>query len=85
MSMSRLNRSAVPTALWVAAALLLVVGAACSDPASSPPGTENRASSLKVGDEAPNFTLPSASGEEVSLADYRGEKAVLLYFSMGPG
>jgi hypothetical protein len=29
--------------------------------------------------------LPSAGGQDISLGDYRGEKPVLLYFSMGPG
>lgn len=33
---------------------------------------------------APGFTLPTTSGDEVSLADYRG-KNVLLYFSEGAG
>ncbi|MBA3553120.1 MAG: redoxin domain-containing protein [Actinobacteria bacterium] len=40
---------------------------------------------VQVGGQAPNFTLRSAQGETISLADYRGEKPVLLYFSMGPG
>jgi len=42
---------------------------------------------LKVGDKAPNFTLPSDSGEEISLKDYQG-KTVILYFypkDMTPG
>jgi cytochrome oxidase Cu insertion factor (SCO1/SenC/PrrC family) len=37
------------------------------------------------GDRAPTFTLPSASGEQVELSDFAGEKPALLYFSMGPG
>lgn len=40
---------------------------------------------LSEGDQAPNFTLPSASGDEVQLRDFRNQKSVLLYFSMGPG
>jgi hypothetical protein len=40
---------------------------------------------LKEGETAPDFTLPSGHGGRVSLGDYRGERAVLLYFSMGPG
>ncbi|WP_017662464.1 peroxiredoxin [Baaleninema simplex] len=35
---------------------------------------------VKVGDMAPDFTLPSQSGESVSLSDFRGKKAVVLYF-----
>jgi peroxiredoxin Q/BCP len=34
---------------------------------------------LKVGDKAPDFTLTSEAGKEISLKDYRG-KRVLLYF-----
>jgi peroxiredoxin len=35
---------------------------------------------LKVGDPAPDFTLPSTIGEKVSLSDYRGKKNVVLLF-----
>ena len=35
---------------------------------------------LKVGDMAPDFTLPSTVGEKVSLSSYRGKKNVLLMF-----
>ena len=33
-----------------------------------------------VGSKAPYFTLPSQSGEMVSLKDFLGEKPVILYF-----
>jgi peroxiredoxin Q/BCP len=35
---------------------------------------------LAVGDRAPDFSLPDAEGKTVSLADFRGKKAVVLYF-----
>jgi peroxiredoxin len=35
---------------------------------------------LKVGDEAPDFTLPTAQGESFTLSDYRGKKNVVLAF-----
>jgi peroxiredoxin len=42
---------------------------------SGPPST-----TLKVGDKAPDFTLPSASGGTVHLADYLGKSTVVLAF-----
>ena len=35
---------------------------------------------LKVGDKAPDFSLPSLSGETVSLSQLRGKKNVLISF-----
>jgi len=35
---------------------------------------------LAVGDRAPDFALPSATGATVRLSDFRGKKAVVLYF-----
>ncbi len=36
--------------------------------------------SVKVGDKAPDFTLPSQSGEPVTLSSFLGKKSVVLYF-----
>jgi len=36
--------------------------------------------SVKVGDRAPDFTLTSQTGAPVSLSDFRGKQAVVLYF-----
>lgn len=38
------------------------------------------AAELKVGDKAPDFTLPSTTGAPISLSQFRGKKAVLLEF-----
>lgn len=35
---------------------------------------------VKVGDMAPDFTLPSIQGKKVTLSDYRGEKNVVISF-----
>ena len=35
---------------------------------------------VQVGDKAPDFTLPSQSGEPVRLQDRIGERVVVLYF-----
>lgn len=38
------------------------------------------ANKLQVGDQAPEFTLMSQTGDSVSLKDYRGKQPVVLYF-----
>ncbi|HEY7527168.1 MAG TPA: redoxin domain-containing protein [Candidatus Limnocylindria bacterium] len=38
---------------------------------------------LRVGERPPDFTLPDAAGRPVSLADYRGQKPVVLVFYRG--
>jgi len=35
---------------------------------------------LKVGDEAPDFTLSDTAGQKVKLSDYRGKNNVVLAF-----
>ncbi len=35
---------------------------------------------LRVGDMAPDFTLPSTVGDKVTLSDFRGKKNVVLLF-----
>ncbi|MEJ2889322.1 peroxiredoxin [Actinomycetospora aeridis] len=35
---------------------------------------------VEVGSQAPDFTLKNQDGQEVSLKDFRGERAVLLVF-----
>ncbi len=62
------------------AAALALIGAACSQGQSAP----SARGPVAVGARAPQFTLPSAAGGDVSLAGFSG-KPVLLYFSMGPG
>ena len=35
---------------------------------------------LKVGDDAPDFTLTDTSGKQVKLSDFKGKKSVVLAF-----
>ena len=35
---------------------------------------------LNIGDKAPDFTLPDANGESVSLSDFKGKKVILWFF-----
>lgn len=38
------------------------------------------ATHLKVGDTAPDFTLPDTAGQPAKLSDFRGKKNVVLAF-----
>lgn len=50
--------------------------AAAEAPAEDP----SFAGPFKIGQEAPDFTLKTASGKEVSLHDYRGKRVLLNFF-----
>ena len=64
-----------PRTIFVLMTLAVVVLAGCSDATDE---------GLAVGDAAPDFALPAASGSTVSLSDYAGAPA-LLYFHMADG
>ena len=38
------------------------------------------ATAVEVGEQAPDFTLPSTTGEKISLSQFRGKKLILLEF-----
>jgi peroxiredoxin len=58
--------------LLLSAALLLSVSVGS---AQAPPKTH-----LKVGDTAPDFTLKSTDGADVTLSSFRGKNTVVLAF-----
>ena len=35
---------------------------------------------LQIGDKAPNFTLPSSTGENISFSQFFGKKKVVIFF-----
>jgi peroxiredoxin len=56
---------------------LLAAGLAALSVAQSAPPQHT---TLKVGDEAPDFTLPDNNNKPVKLSDFRGKKNVVLAF-----
>jgi peroxiredoxin len=55
--------------------LLMAGFAALSVAQTAPPEVH-----LKVGDQAPDFTLPDNNNKPVKLSDFRGKKNVVLAF-----
>jgi len=43
-------------------------------------GVASLAMAVEIGEKAPNFTLPSTTGEKISLSQFRGKKLVLVEF-----
>ncbi len=68
-------RRVVPILLVVAALLL-----AAQVPAQQKPQPAIAHTHLKVGDAAPDFTLPDQNRNQVKLSDFRGKKNVVLAF-----
>jgi cytochrome oxidase Cu insertion factor (SCO1/SenC/PrrC family) len=73
--------------IFAAAAIAMLALGACAQgtpPAAAPPAAVPRPTpaplALKVGDEAPDFTLPATDGTKVHLADFRGKSNVVLAF-----
>jgi len=60
--------------LTIGALLCAFSGVACPQGTVTPPKT-----TLKVGDKAPDFELPSTTGK-FKLSDYHGKKAVVVAF-----
>ena len=60
--------------------LLLAAGLAVASCAFAQQQAKPLSSTLKVGDMAPDFTLPSTAGGKVTLSEFRGKKTVVLAF-----
>jgi len=58
-------------------ALLLALGLV---PAYGQQPATDRTTTLKVGDTAPDFTLPDQNMKQVKLSDFRGKQNVVLAF-----
>lgn len=43
-------------------------------------GSDRSVPTLKVGDEAPDFTLPGSDGKEAKLSSFKGKRNVVLAF-----
>jgi hypothetical protein len=71
--------------LIVTIALLLTLSGCRSASAEPEEKADAGSGQLSVGDTAPDFTLPAATGGEVSLAQLREQQDVLLYFNMAYG
>ena len=63
-----------------AIALLPLLAAAQQAPPPPAAPAAPPATSLKVGDKAPDFTLPSQLGKPVKLSDYKGKNVVLAFY-----
>ena len=62
---------------WMAAGLVL--GAGLFSVFAQQPAT-NQTRTLKIGDMAPDFTLPDQNLKEVKLSEFRGKQNVVLAF-----
>jgi len=69
--MSSLGKSMAARILMGAAVIVIVASIAVSPPT---------AGAVEVGDRAPEFTLPSTNGVDISLKDFRGKRWVFLEF-----
>ena len=46
-------------------------------------GVVRVAAALAIGEQAPDFTLPSTTGEKITLSQFQGKHLVLIEFYVG--
>ncbi len=63
----------------IALGLVLLLAQGLVSSYGQQPATD-RTSTLKVGDMAPDFTLPDQNMKQVKLSDFRGKQNVVLAF-----
>ena len=66
-------------------AAMTVFSSGCRETKPDSLSEEVKSGPLSLGDIAPEFTLPSADGQLVSLSDFKGKNNVLLFFHMAYG
>jgi cytochrome oxidase Cu insertion factor (SCO1/SenC/PrrC family) len=75
------------TVAWLSVVAILLCSFAAAQmklgPKDSTPMPATDLNRIKVGEEAPDFTLEKQVGQAVTLSDYRGRKSVVLVFYRG--
>ena len=64
---------------WIAGVLVLALAGGLSSAIAQQPAT-NQTGALKIGDMAPDFTLPDQNLKQVKLSEFRGKQPVVLAF-----
>jgi cytochrome oxidase Cu insertion factor (SCO1/SenC/PrrC family) len=81
-----MKRNFKAAAVLLVLALVVPILSQCSsaDTPAAPEGgamaSAAEATTLKVGDKAPDFTLPDQNGKKISLSQFQGKENVVLAF-----
>lgn len=71
------------TILWVIVIVVLVVGLGAYLSKYGNTSVSKTSGKVRVGDMAPDFSLPSTTGKAITLSEYKGKQNVLIYFHEG--